>query len=68
MTNEYLEMGQRLAAARRELGWSQREMAKHLGISCRTLENWEQGRRTRWMQLILRIADLNISSDWLLCG
>jgi DNA-binding transcriptional regulator YiaG len=31
---------------RAEKGFSQRDAAEHLGISKRTLENWEQGRAT----------------------
>lgn len=34
-----------VADIRGRLGLSQQELADLLGISCRTLENWEQGRR-----------------------
>lgn len=35
-----------LASARLKLGLSQSEFAKMLGVSLRTLQEWEQGRRT----------------------
>jgi len=35
-----------LASARLKLGLSQSEFAKLLGVSRRTLQEWEQGRRT----------------------
>ncbi len=34
-----------LASARLKLGFSQSEFAKMLGVSLRTLQEWEQGRR-----------------------
>lgn len=34
-----------LAASRLRIGLSQREFAKLLGVSLRTLQEWEQGRR-----------------------
>ena len=35
-----------LASARLKIGLSQREFAHLLGVSLRTLQEWEQGRRT----------------------
>jgi len=35
-----------IAAARLKIGLSQSEFAKILGVSVRTLQEWEQGRRT----------------------
>ncbi len=34
-----------IAAARQKIGLSQSEFAKMLGVSLRTLQEWEQGRR-----------------------
>jgi len=34
---------QRLRTARRQLGWTQREMAAALGVTVRTLSRWECG-------------------------
>jgi DNA-binding transcriptional regulator YiaG len=46
------------AAARAKLGLSQREMAVLLGISPRTLQNWEQGQREpdQAAKMLLRVA------------
>lgn len=35
-----------IATARQKIGLSQSEFAKMLGVSLRTLQEWEQGRRT----------------------
>jgi putative transcriptional regulator len=47
--------------ARRKLGLSQTEFADLLGISVRTLHNWEQGWRkpTGAARVLLRLASLN---------
>ncbi|MSU48954.1 MAG: helix-turn-helix domain-containing protein [Opitutus sp.] len=48
----------RVGGVREQLGLSQQELADLLGISRRTLENWEQGRRepTGAAKVLLRIA------------
>ncbi len=48
-------------AARAKLGLSQREMAVLLGISARTLQNWEQGQREpdQAAKMLLRVAVRN---------
>jgi DNA-binding transcriptional regulator YiaG len=47
-----------VAAARQKLGLSQREMATLMGVSCRTLQNWEQGQRepNQAAKMLLRVA------------
>ena len=47
--------------ARRKLGLSQTEFARLLGISVRTLHNWEQGWRkpTGAARVLLKLASLN---------
>ena len=47
-----------VAAARAKLGLSQREMAVLMGISPRTLQNWEQGQREphQSAKMLLRVA------------
>jgi putative transcriptional regulator len=47
-----------VAAARAKLGLSQREMALLMGISPRTLQNWEQGQREphQSAKMLLRVA------------
>lgn len=41
-----MEFSKRLKNWRSENGWSQGEAAAHIGASVRTLQEWEQGRRT----------------------
>jgi DNA-binding transcriptional regulator YiaG len=47
-----------VGAAREKLGLSQSEMAKLLGISPRTLQNWEQGHREpgQAAKMLIRVA------------
>jgi putative transcriptional regulator len=47
-----------VAAIRKEYGLSQDQFASLLGISVRTLQNWEQGRRTPHgpAKVLLRVA------------
>ncbi len=49
------------AEARRQVGLSQSEFAALLGVSVRTLQDWEQGRRepSGAAQTLLRIAARN---------
>ena len=48
-----------VAGVREKLGLSQEELAVLLGISRRTLENWEQGRRepTGAAKVLLKVAE-----------
>ena len=50
-----------VTAARTKLGLSQREMATLMGISARTLQNWEQGQREpdQAAKMLLRVAVQN---------
>lgn len=47
-----------IAEARSRLGMSQSELARLMGVSTRTLQDWEQGRRkpTGAAQTLLRVA------------
>jgi DNA-binding transcriptional regulator YiaG len=47
-----------VSTARRKLGLSQREMAALMGVSFRTLQNWEQGQRepSQAAKMLLRVA------------
>ncbi|MCD6707074.1 MAG: helix-turn-helix domain-containing protein [Thiobacillus sp.] len=47
-----------IAEARSRLGMSQAELASLMGVSTRTLQDWEQGRRkpTGAAQTLLRVA------------
>lgn len=50
-----------VSAIRGKLGFSQQQFADLLGISIKTLHNWEQGRRkpTGAARVLLRVASLN---------
>ena len=54
----YLAEEPDVAAIREEFGLSQAKFASLLGISVRTLQNWEQGRRTPQgpARVLLRVA------------
>ncbi|MBI4962656.1 MAG: helix-turn-helix domain-containing protein [Desulfomonile tiedjei] len=53
-------------AVRSKLGVSQNEFAELLGISRRTLENWEQGRRTPKgpAKVLLKVAEAHPEAVW----
>ena len=42
-----------IQAARKEHGWSTSDLAEKLGVSSRTVENWEQGRLPNKTALLL---------------
>lgn len=54
---------------RKELHVSQKEFSKQLGISNRTLENWEQTRRapTGPARVLLNLLELEPARVWKLC-
>ena len=59
-----MEMGQRLQSLRREKGFTQASLAEAAGISRRTLEAWEQGKRTMLFEGAVKLADaLGVSLD-----
>jgi transcriptional regulator with XRE-family HTH domain len=61
--------GDRVAAAREELGLTQGQLANRLGVRLSTVENWEGDRsepRANKLQMLAGI--LNISIIWLLTG
>ena len=60
--------GERLAAARAEAGLSQRSLAATLGISVRTLQNYESGRFVPYRHLDELSRLLQRRAAWLLHG
>ena len=50
-------VGQRIARARREKGWTQRQLAEHLHISDRTVSKWERGAGLPDVALLVPLAD-----------
>ena len=62
-------MGLRIAALRRRAGWSQGELARHLGISPSTVGMYEQGRREPNSQMLVALSELfGVTIDYLVKG
>lgn len=63
-----MSIGKRLAAKRKEKGYTQKDMPDLLGISDRTYWTYENGSPIP-SDIILKLMELfDISSDWLLTG
>jgi len=60
--------GTRLAAARKEAHLSQRTLAAELGVSVRTIQNYEAGRFVPYRHLDALSRVLGRSPSWLLYG
>jgi len=60
--------GTRVAAARKEARLSQRALAAELGVSVRTMQNYEAGRFVPYRHLDALSRLLGKSSSWLLYG
>lgn len=68
VTNEEREIGARIAAARREAGLTQRALAARLGVTSRSIQNYESGTVIPYKHL-RRIEMLaNKRAGWLLTG
>ncbi len=62
-------LGARIAALRRNVGWSQVELAAKLQVSASAVGMYEQGRREPSAQILLSMASLfGVSTDYLLSG
>ena len=62
-------LGARIAALRRERGFSQGELARRLQISPSAMGMYEQGRREPSAQILVALArELEVSTDYLLTG
>jgi len=61
--------GDRVTAAREAMSWSQKELAKRLGVKLKTVQGWENDLsepRANKLQMLAGI--LNVSLIWLLTG
>jgi len=56
--------GQRIKAARKNVGLTQRELSEKLGIAYQTLAQWENDLRNPKYETLRRIADA-LGCDWL---
>lgn len=61
-------LAERLAAAREELGISQRELAKRAGVSASTIGNFEAGIRTDPRKLVQIANAAGVAVEWLSLG
>lgn len=60
-------LGNRLKRAREKKGYSQRDVAKWLGITSSSLSNYERGDRDPDTTILVRLADLyEVTTDYLL--
>lgn len=62
-------LGARIAALRREAGFSQAELAARLQVSPSALGMYEQGRREPSMEMLVKLSrELGVTTDYLLTG
>ena len=62
-------LGARIAALRRQMGQSQAELAKYLGVSASAVGMYEQGRREPSGAILVALAaNFGVSTDFLLTG
>ena len=62
-------LGLRIAVLRRSFGWSQKELARQLGISCSAVGMYEQGRRDPPVDILIKLAGIfGVTTDYLLTG
>lgn len=60
-------LGQRICKMRTDMGWSQVDMAKRLGVAKQTISNWENDNIQPSIEMLIRVAKvLNVSTDYLL--
>jgi transcriptional regulator with XRE-family HTH domain len=58
---------QKLVAARKDTGFTQKEIARELNIPRSTLANYETGRTQPDLETLAKLADFyEVSIDWLL--
>ena len=58
-------IGTRIARRRHQLGWTQRELARRLGVSPTSVANWERGAsypKKRW-GLVEQVLGITLSED-----
>ena len=59
---------ERLKELRKNMGYTQKEIAEQIGTSQPSYQNWEKGSRKPSRETIQKLADFfNVSTDYLLC-
>ena len=67
LSEEYLEIGERIRKRRLELHLSQEQLAEKLGVSNKTISKWETGESNPDFDKIVPLCEIfDISSDELL--
>jgi transcriptional regulator with XRE-family HTH domain len=62
-------MGARIAALRRDAGWSQAELGKRLGVSASAVGMYEQGRREPSADTLVALSEIfGVTTDYILTG
>lgn len=62
-------IGERIKAARRESGMTQKGLAAQVGVPYQTIQYWENGRRNPKIDNLQKVADaLDVDVNWLLRG
>ncbi len=62
-------LGARIAALRRDAGWSQAELAGRLGVSASAIGMYEQGRREPSADSLVALSRIfGVTTDYLLTG
>jgi transcriptional regulator with XRE-family HTH domain len=57
-------MGERLQALRKAAGMSQSDLARAIGVSVKTYQPWDQGKRTFTFETAVKLADaLGVTLD-----
>jgi transcriptional regulator with XRE-family HTH domain len=63
------DIGAFIANLRKEKGWTQKEMASHLGVSDKAISKWETGKSLPDMGMLIPVSELlGITVDELLSG
>jgi transcriptional regulator with XRE-family HTH domain len=61
-----MPLGERIKTLRKEHGWSQGDLAEHIGSDARQVSRYENGRITPSLDALARLAEtLNVSLDYL---
>lgn len=68
--NEFLKnIGIRIRKKRKELGYTQEQLAEQMGVTIQMISYAEQGKKAMRPENIVKICDiLNMSADYLLTG
>lgn len=68
-TSEESNIGERIRQARENQGWSTEEMARRMGVTQETVQDWESGERDpRSNRIVILAGVLGVSAHWLLDG